>query len=155
MKRTHLMPLAVLASAAIAAPLAAAAAAQPSAHASRAAKIQLRRTSIGKVLVDAAGFTLYRFSKDTGRKNTCVASRECSATWPALGSTGRPTAGPGVKASLLSTIRLPNGSTQVTYAGHPLYRYSAASERGETSYAGVRQFGGTWYAVSATGSNVK
>jgi hypothetical protein len=72
-----------------------------------------------------------------------------------LSSSGRPTAGPGVNASLLSTIRLANGSTQVTYAGHPLYRYAAASERAETSYAGVKQFGGKWYAVSATGSNVK
>jgi predicted lipoprotein with Yx(FWY)xxD motif len=155
MKRPYVLLFAVLASAAIAVPLAAAAGAQPSAHASRAAKIQLRRTSLGKILVDTAGFTLYRFSRDTGKKNTCVASRECSTTWPALSSSGRPTAGPGVNASLLSTIRLANGSTQVTYAGHPLYRYAAASERAETSYAGVKQFGGKWYAVSATGSNVK
>ena len=155
MKRPYVLLFAVLASAAIAVPLAAAAGAQPSAHASRAAKIQLRRTSLGKILVDTAGFTLYRFSRDTGKKNTCVASRECSATWPALSSSGRPAAGPGVNASLLSTIRLANGSTQVTYAGHPLYRYAAASERAETSYAGVKQFGGKWYAVSATGSDVK
>ena len=60
-----------------------------------------------------------------------------------------------MKASLLSTIRLPNGTRQVTYAGHPLYRYSLASERGETGYAGIRQFGGTWFAVSASGGNVK
>jgi predicted lipoprotein with Yx(FWY)xxD motif len=155
MKRTHLMPLAVLASAAIAAPLAAVAAAQPSAHAGRAAKIQLRRTSLGKILVDTAGFTVYRFGKDTGKRNTCVASRACSAAWPALTTSGSPTAGPGVNASLLSTIRLANGSRQVTYAGHPLYRYAAASERGETSYAGVEQFGGKWYAVNSTGRNVK
>jgi predicted lipoprotein with Yx(FWY)xxD motif len=156
MKRTHLMPLAVLASAAIAAPLAAAAAAQPSAHASRAAKIQLRRTtSLGKILVDTAGFTVYRFGKDSGKRNTCVASRACSAAWPALTTSGSPTAGPGVNASLLSTIRLANGSRQVTYAGHPLYRYAATSERAETSYAGVEQFGGKWYAVNSAGRNVK
>jgi predicted lipoprotein with Yx(FWY)xxD motif len=155
MKRTHLMPLAVLASAAIAAPLAAVAAAQPSAHASRAAKIQLRRTSLGKILVDTAGFTVYRFGKDTGKRNTCVASRACSAAWPALTTSGSPTAGPGVNASLLSTIRLANGSRQVTYAGHPLYRYAATSERAETSYAGIEQFGGKWYAVNSAGRNVK
>jgi predicted lipoprotein with Yx(FWY)xxD motif len=155
MKRTHVLLFAALASAAIAVPLTAAAAAQPSAHASRAAKIQLRRTSLGKILVDTSGFTVFRFSKDTGKKNTCVASRECARTWPALTSSGKPTAGPGVNASLLSTIRLPNGSTQVTYAGHPLYRYALASERAETSYVGVQQFGGKWYGVSATGSNVK
>jgi predicted lipoprotein with Yx(FWY)xxD motif len=155
MKRKHLMPLATLGAAAIAAPLAVPATAAPPAHAARIAKIQLRHTSIGKVLVDTNGFTLYHFSRDTGRKNTCMANRECSATWPALGTTGKPTAGPGVNASLLSTITLSNGSKQVTYAGHPLYRYSAATERGETSYAGVEQFGGRWYALSATGKNVK
>jgi predicted lipoprotein with Yx(FWY)xxD motif len=155
MKRTHVMLPAMLASAAIAAPLAAAATAQPSAHASRAAKIQLRRTSLGKILVDTTGFTVYRFGKDTGKRNTCVASRACSTAWPALTTSGSPTAGPGVNASLLSTIRLANGSRQVTYAGHPLYRYAATSERAETSYAGIEQFGGKWYAVNSAGRNVK
>ena len=131
------------------------AAATPGAHAARAQKIQLRHTSLGSVLVDSSGFTLYRFSKDSGKQNTCLKTSECSTTWPALESSGQPSVGPGLKASLISTIALPGGKRQVTYAGHPLYRYAAASERGETNYAGVRQFGGTWYAVSASGSTVK
>lgn len=160
MKRTHVMPLAMLATAAIAGPLAVVvgaptAGAAPTAHAGRVVKIQLRRTSLGKILVDTAGFTLYRFSKDSGRKNMCVTISECSGTWPALSTTGKPTAGPGVNAALLSTIKLANGSKQVTYAGHPLYRYAAASERAETSYAGAEQFGGRWYAVNAAGKAVK
>jgi predicted lipoprotein with Yx(FWY)xxD motif len=126
-----------------------------SAHAARAQMIQLRHTSIGKVLVDSSGFTVFHFSKDTGKKNTCVTTSECSTTWPALTTSGKPTAGPGVSASQLSTITLPGGVHQVTYAGHPLYRYSLASERGETAYAGVKQFGGTWFALSASGASVK
>jgi predicted lipoprotein with Yx(FWY)xxD motif len=129
--------------------------ASPAAHASRTQKLSLRHTSVGKVLVDSSGFTVFRFSKDTGRKNTCMADRECNATWPALTTTGRPQAGPGVKSSLLSTITIRGGAHQVTYAGHPLYRYAVASERGETSYIGVRQFGGTWSGVSASGANVR
>lgn len=129
--------------------------AAPAAHVSRAQKILLRHTSLGNVLVDASGFTLYRFSKDSGKQNTCLKTSECSTTWPALESSGQPTAGTGVKSSLLSTIKLPSGARQVTYAGHPLYRYATASERGEAGYAGVRQFGGTWYAVSSSGANVK
>ncbi|HEX4482652.1 MAG TPA: hypothetical protein VH081_02595 [Solirubrobacteraceae bacterium] len=125
------------------------------ARAAGAQKLQLRHTSLGSILVDSSGFTLYRFSKDTGAKNTCMSNRECAATWPALTSSGLPTAGPGVKASLISTIALPGGKRQVTYAGHPLYTYEPASERGETGYIGVRQFGGTWYGVSASGGNVK
>jgi predicted lipoprotein with Yx(FWY)xxD motif len=125
------------------------------AHAAGAQKLQLRHTSLGSILVDSSGFTLYRFSKDTGAKNTCMANRECNATWPALTSSGRPTAGPGVKASLISTIALPGGKRQVTYAGHPLYLYEQAGERGETDYVGVREFGGTWLGVSASGATVR
>lgn len=125
------------------------------AHAAAAQKLTLRHTSLGSILVDASGFTLYRFSKDTGMQNTCISNRECAATWPALTSSGRPTAGPGVKASLISTIAIAGGKRQVTYAGHPLYLYEPASERGETSYVGVRAFGGTWFGVSASGGNVK
>jgi predicted lipoprotein with Yx(FWY)xxD motif len=132
-----------------------AAATAPAAGASSVQKLQLRHTRIGTILVDSAGFTLYRFSKDTGARNTCMASRECAATWPALTSSGRPTAGPGVRSSLISTISLSGGRRQVTYAGHPLYLYEPSSERAETSYVGVRQFGGVWYGVSASGANVK
>ena len=159
MKRIRLPRSGILAAAAasavLVAVLAGVAGAATSTQAARTQRIQLRNTSIGKVLVDASGFTVFRFSKDTGKKNTCVTTSECSTTWPALTTSGQPTAGPGVKASLLSTIRLSNGTRQVTYAGHPLYRYSLASERAETGYAGIRQFGGTWFAVSASGGNVK
>ena len=145
----------VFAAALAAIALAPAGMASPSAHVSRTEKLSLRHTSVGTVLVDSSGFTVFRFSKDTGRSNTCIASRECNVTWPALTTTGRPQAGPGVKSSLLSTITIHGGAHQVTYAGHPLYRYAVASERGETSYVGARQFGGTWYAVSSSGANVK
>jgi predicted lipoprotein with Yx(FWY)xxD motif len=149
----------LVAAALFAASLTAIAAAAPGsgapACAAAAQKLQLRHTSLGSVLLDASGFTLYRFSKDSGAQNTCMSNRECAATWPALTSSGRPTAGAGVKASLISTIAIAGGKRQVTYAGHPLYVYEPASERGETGYIGVRQFGGTWYGVSASGANVK
>jgi len=122
---------------------------------SRAAKIGLRHTEVGKVLVDSSGFTLYRFSKDPRNSDTCVKISECTNLWPPLTSSGRPVAGPGVRAALLSTIKLPGGGRQVTYAGHPLYRYSAATEKGETGYVGAQQFGGSWYAVNSAGGSVK
>ncbi len=127
----------------------------PAARAAAAPTLQLRRTSIGTILVDSAGFTVYRFTKDTGARNTCMASRECNSAWPPLTSGAKPSAGAGVKASLISTIALPGGKRQVTYAGRPLYLYAPASERGETSYVGVRAFGGTWLAVNASGGTVR
>ena len=168
MNRTHRPPAriarnltataatALAAAAAIASLVApAGASATPTAHTARTQKIQLRHTSLGNVIVDSSGFTLYRFSKDSGKQNMCLKTSECSTTWPALETSGQPTVGPGLKASLVSMIALPGGKRQVTYAGHPLYRYAAGTERGETSYAGVKQFGGTWFAVSASGATVK
>jgi predicted lipoprotein with Yx(FWY)xxD motif len=125
------------------------------AHAARAAKVTLRHTRLGNILATSSGFTLYEFTHDHSSANTCVHISECSGTWPALQTSGRPTAGPGVKASLLSTTRLPGGKTQVTYAGHPLYLYSGDSGPGATSYVGESAFGGRWYALNALGGAVK
>jgi len=74
--------------------------------------------------------------------------------WPALISS-KPTAGPGVKSSLLGTVKLTNGQRQVTYAGHPLYGYVADDAPGDTDYIGVSQFGGAWDALTASGGIVK
>jgi predicted lipoprotein with Yx(FWY)xxD motif len=126
-----------------------------STRAAHAATVGLRSTSLGKVLVDSSGFTLYSFSRDPRNKDTCAKISGCSKIWPAWSTRGKPTAGSGVKASLLSTIKLPGGAKQVTYAGHPLYRYRPANERGETAYVGAMQFGGTWEAVNAAGKPVK
>jgi predicted lipoprotein with Yx(FWY)xxD motif len=153
MRRTHLLLAGLLAG--LAAIPTAAGAASRGAHAARVAKVQLRHTEAGKILVNSAGFTLYRFTRDSRGKDTCVMVMECPQIWPALTTTGRPQAGPGVKSSLLSTIKLPNGRKQVTYAGWPLYMYAPSSERGETAYIGFEAFGGKWDAVSATGKLVK
>jgi hypothetical protein len=63
-------------------------------------------------------------------------------------------AGPGIKRRLLGTISLPSGAKQVTYAGHPLYRYIADSP-GDTSYVGFAEFGGSWFALNGNGRAVK
>lgn len=153
MKRLGVLFAVLLACAACA--VAAAGASGSPAVAARAAKVQLRETKLGKVLVNAKGFTLFRFTHDPRNKDTCFKTAECAEIWPPLLTSGRPVAGAGVKSSLLSSIRLPNGRRQVTYAGHPLYLYSPASEPGETTYVGFSSFGGTWYAVNAAGNLVK
>jgi predicted lipoprotein with Yx(FWY)xxD motif len=123
-------------------------------HAARATEVVLRHTSLGSILTTSSGFTLYEFTRDHGSVNSCVKIRECPQVWPALQTVGRPTAGPGVKSSLLSSIRIAGGASQVTYAGHPLYRYSADS-RDATGYVGVSAFGGKWYALGASGQTIK
>lgn len=155
MQRTHIFLAALLAGAVSASAGAAAQAGAPTAHASRAAKVQLRHTRLGSILVSSSGFTLYEFTRDHTNHNSCVSIRECSGTWPAYTTGGRPAAGPGVRASLLSSIRIAGGKTQVTYAGHPLYLYSGDSRPGETSYVGESAFGGRWYALNAAGRTVR
>jgi predicted lipoprotein with Yx(FWY)xxD motif len=155
MKRAPLLLAGLIVAATSTAAVASGAGGAAKAHDSRATKIQLRRTEIGKVLVDGSGFTLYRFSKDPRNSDTCVKIKECTNLWPPVMSSGRPAAGPGIRAALLSTIKLPGGGRQVTYAGHPLYRYSAATEKGETGYVGAQQFGGRWYALNSAGGSVK
>ena len=116
------------------------------------AKIQLRRTSLGEVLVDGRGFTVYAFSRDGRRKDRCVMTQGCSVVWPAIPTSGAPRAGRGVKRSLLATIRISGRATQVTYAGHPLYHYSGDVSPGSTDYVGVSQFRGVWRALRPSGA---
>ncbi|HTC71249.1 MAG TPA: hypothetical protein VK655_00065 [Solirubrobacteraceae bacterium] len=124
------------------------------ARAARATEVVLRHTSLGSILTTSSGFTLYEFTRDHGSANSCVKIRECPQVWPALETTGKPTAGPGLKSSLLSSIQIAGGARQVTYAGHPLYLYSADS-RDATDYVGASAFGGKWYALGASGQAVK
>jgi predicted lipoprotein with Yx(FWY)xxD motif len=151
MKRTHVFLAVALAGAASATTVASAQSSLPAAHASRAATVQLRHTGLGNILVSSSGRTLYLFTRDHGKTNSCVKVSGCSAVWPSLKANGRPTAGSGVKASLLSTT----SGNQVTYAGHPLYTYTGDSGPGKTSYVGFKSFGGTWYAINASGGTVK
>ncbi|HEY2536203.1 MAG TPA: hypothetical protein VGI24_04385 [Solirubrobacteraceae bacterium] len=155
MQRTRIFLAALLACGASLLGTALAQGASPSAHAARAAKVTLRHTRLGNILATSSGFTLYEFTRDHGASNSCVRISGCSESWPALTTSGRPTAGPGVKASLLSSTRISGGKTQVTYAGHPLYLYSGDSGPGETSYVGESMFGGRWYALSASGGAVR
>jgi predicted lipoprotein with Yx(FWY)xxD motif len=150
MKRTVFILVAIAALAA-----AGAAFASSRATAARAATVQLRHTSLGKILVDRQGFTLYMFTADRLKHDQCANVSGCMSVWPALRSKGNLVAGAGVKRSLLRTITLAGGSKQVTYAGHPLYTYVGDSGPGQTSYVGARQFGGAWYALNAGGKAVK
>ncbi|MBV9805766.1 MAG: hypothetical protein JO286_01225 [Solirubrobacterales bacterium] len=140
--------------------LPAAAHATTTAHTARGARLELRHTSLGNILTNGRGLTLYRltlymFTRDSIDHDRCVAISGCISIWPVLMSHGRPAAGPGVRRSVVGTIKLPDGVRQVTYAGHPLYTYIGDSGPGDTSYVGQRQFGGTWFAVDSGGRIVK
>jgi predicted lipoprotein with Yx(FWY)xxD motif len=126
----------------------------PVARAATAPTIKVAGTKLGKIIETGSGFTVYEFTADGHNNDVCQTRQGCTGTWPPLTSTTAPTAGPGVNAHLLGTITLAHGVTQITYAGHPLYRY-APDARGSTGYVGAKEFGGSWYALTATAQAVK
>ncbi|MFD4628310.1 SCO0930 family lipoprotein [Streptomyces sp. NPDC058284] len=102
---------------------------------------------LGKVVTDNAGFTLYRFDKDTAQppKSNCDAA--CLKTWPAVAAGGAKAA-PGVDASLLGEVTAADGTKQLTVDGWPMYRYARDTKPGDAKGQGV---GGTWYAAAPDG----
>jgi predicted lipoprotein with Yx(FWY)xxD motif len=126
----------------------------PAHSASGPTTIKLRHTGKGLILTNGRGFTLYSFARDTRNRDRCVSIKGCLSTWPIARTTGRPAAGPGVRQSLLGSIRVGNVS-QVTYAGHPLYGYIGDSSAGNTAYVGISMYGGAWDALRATAALVK
>jgi predicted lipoprotein with Yx(FWY)xxD motif len=108
--------------------------------------------SLGKVLVDGRGRTLYLFQKDSGTRSACTGA--CAAAWPPLRASHKPVVGSGASASMATTAPRSDGSPQVAYNGHPLYRFSGDENPGDTNGQGVTAFGGAWYAVSPAGEMV-
>jgi predicted lipoprotein with Yx(FWY)xxD motif len=117
------------------------------------AKLLLRKTKVGTILVNSKGFTVYAFTRDSRNVDRCKGS--CATVWPLVTTNGKAIAGPGVKARLIGTITPRRGVHQVTYAGHPLYTYLGDSRPGQTSYVNFFQFGGFWPALNAAGHEVR
>ncbi|MFE0177318.1 SCO0930 family lipoprotein [Streptomyces sp. NPDC059002] len=102
---------------------------------------------LGKVVTDSAGFTLYRFDKDTAQppKSNCDAA--CLKAWPAVAADGAKAA-PGVDESLLGEVTAADGTKQLTIDGWPMYRYAQDGKPGDAKGQGV---GGTWFAAAPDG----
>ena len=98
------------------------------------------------VVTDNKGLTLYWFAPDTSTASKCTGS--CAVYWPPV--YGKPTAGPGVTGTL-GTITRPDGTTQATYDGHPLYTYISDSRPGLASGNNLNLNGGFWHEVTVTG----
>ena len=116
------------------------------------AVVNVRSTSLGKILVGANGKTLYLFALDKGTKSKC--SGQCATFWPPLITTGAAKAGAGVTMTMLGTTRRSDGKLQVTYHGHPLYFFAEDKKAGQVKGEGFTAFGAKWWAVSPAGTKV-
>ena len=99
------------------------------------------------VVTNSKGMTLYWFAPDSSTASKCTGS--CATYWPPV--TGPVTAGSGVTGTL-STITRPDGSTQATYDGHPLYTYVADTAAGQAKGNGLNLSGGLWWEMTVSGA---
>jgi predicted lipoprotein with Yx(FWY)xxD motif len=146
MKSVRILLIALLASVVLAP------AAMSERSASRAT-LSAHTSRFGKILFDGRGFVLYAFTRDRGR-SACYGA--CAKAWPPyFAPKGTLRAAPGVKRSLLGTVRRRDGRRQVTYAGRPLYYYVGDTRAGQILCQDVVEYGGRWLVVRPSGMLVR
>ncbi|MEU8530824.1 SCO0930 family lipoprotein [Streptomyces sp. NPDC048629] len=101
---------------------------------------------LGKVLTDSAGFTLYRFDKDTAAPSKSVCDGDCAKAWPPVPAGA--TAPAGVDPKVLGSVTRADGTKQLTVGGWPMYRFAQDKAPRDVKGQGV---GGTWFAAAPDG----
>ncbi|MFZ0668400.1 MAG: hypothetical protein WAM97_21805 [Acidimicrobiales bacterium] len=105
-------------------------------------------SQLGKVLTGPNGHTLYLLT--TEHNGTIMCTGGCAQEWPPFTvSSGTTASAASGLSGTVATVMRPDGTTQVTYDGHPLYYYAQDSAAGQTNGQGV---GGVWFAVTPSGS---
>ena len=120
---------------------------------SGSASVSVADSSLGQILVDGNGKTLYLFEADTSTQSTC--SGGCAQAWPPVTTKGAPKAAGGASASLLGTTARSDGTTQVTFGGHPLYSFTGDTKPGDTNGEGSTAFGAGWDVLTPTGEKIE
>jgi predicted lipoprotein with Yx(FWY)xxD motif len=113
------------------------------------ASLKTASTSLGTILVDSSGKTIYEFDKDSKGSGKSACSGACAGLWPAVTASGTPTVS-GVTGTV-GTITRDDGTKQVTLNGRPLYTFSGDSAAGDTTGQGYM---GIWWAVGTDGAEM-
>ena len=111
-------------------------------------KVIVDDSDFGPMLYGADGQAIYLFDLEDTTEPRCY--DDCARAWPPVLTKGRPVAGRGVTGGLLGTTRRADGSTQLTYGGHPLYFY-AHEEPWQVLCHDFADYGGTWFVVQPDG----
>jgi predicted lipoprotein with Yx(FWY)xxD motif len=112
------------------------------------ASVLVKRTKLGRILVDSHGRTLYLFTEDRRGRSRCY--DPCVRVWPPATVPGRPIRGPGLGAKL-TTVRRRDRTRQLVYNGHPLYTLVADTRPGDVHGQG---YAGSWFLVSPSGRQI-
>ncbi|WP_024286073.1 hypothetical protein [Cellulomonas sp. KRMCY2] len=114
-----------------------------------ATSVMVAASTLGDVLVDGEGLTLYMFDPDAQGASTCY--DDCATAWPPLVTDGTPGAGDGADDSLLGTVERDDGAVQVTYDGWPLYYFAQDAAPGDVKGQGLND---VWWVLDADGEPV-
>jgi predicted lipoprotein with Yx(FWY)xxD motif len=127
-------------------------AASESASAAAGAEIKLADSSLGQIIVDASGKSLYMFTPDEGGTPTCY--DDCATAWPPLvaADAASVTAGTGLDASKITVVDRTDGTKQVKYGEYPLYYFANDAAAGDVNGQGLNE---KWYVVGADGEPIK
>jgi predicted lipoprotein with Yx(FWY)xxD motif len=115
---------------------------------SSGAVVEIKDSSLGKIVTNGSGVTLYMFTPDSATSSACTGG--CASAWPPV--TGPATKGTGVDADDLGVITRADGTKQATFYGHPLYTYAGDSVAGDVTGQGS---GGKWFVLTSAGTAVK
>jgi predicted lipoprotein with Yx(FWY)xxD motif len=115
--------------------------------------LTLQHSPVGLILATGGGNTLYDFAPDTPTHSACL-NDGCVFQWPPLVQSGPVRVGKGVDVSLVGTLSRPDGSTQLSYGGHPLYTYNLDVTPGMVTGQAIDQDGGPWYVLNAKGQPI-
>jgi predicted lipoprotein with Yx(FWY)xxD motif len=113
-------------------------------------------SGMGDVVVDSKGRSLYSSDQETSTKLACTTS-DCTAIWtPLTVAAGQSPTGPSQLSAMLSTVKRPDGKTQVALDGKPLYTFTFDHAPGDVGGDNQKDsFGGTnftWHIATASGS---
>ena len=130
------------------APVSSMPAASPSEADAATLTLSMADSSLGSILVDGKGMTLYLFTNDTPNTSNCTG--QCLTAWPPL--LGKPTAGTGVDDSKLGSFTRADGRTQASYNGWPLYYWQSDAKPGDVTGQNVNS---VWFVLDRDGDAIK
>lgn len=122
-----------------------------SSSAAATADLKTGSTSLGTIVVDGKGMSLYYFTKDTKDTKVSACTGGCLDAWPIAVASGATPVVEGVTGTV-GTIKSPDGKQQLTLNGMPLYYFAQDAKPGDVLGQGVNS---VWYVVTPAGEMIK
>lgn len=107
-------------------------------------------SSLGEIVVDGTGMTVYMFDNDTQGADASACAGQCAENWPAVTTESADPVVEGVTGEI-GTITGVDGSTQVTLNGWPLYYFVGDTSAGDVTGQGVQ---GVWWVLTPAGERM-